>query len=436
MEAAPVAWLLAEVPAQQRFAGLRRALAMSPEAVVAEVEAARLCGRGGAGFPTAVKWRTAAAGPAPRFVVVNGGEHEPGSFKDRLLMERHADRVVEGALIAAHAVGAAGLFFYVNRTFPQAAAALQQAVALARAEGLLGELAVRTVEAPSVYVAGEETAALEVIEGRPPQPRRKPPYPARAGLWGCPTVVNNVETLAQAAVVLRLGAERIRRVGTPDSPGTLLVSVTGWVNRPGVYEVPFGTPLREVIEGMAGGVWGGRPLKAVQPGGPSSAFLGPAALDTPLDPAALERAGSWLGCGAIRVVAQGVCMAEELLRIAGFFAGESCGQCGPCLQGTRRMEQLLQSLRLGIRGTGALDLLRRLGSRLPGKGICALVSGAAAPVASALALFPADFEHHARYGVCPQLGPLPRRGDRGRLWQPAGPGPGWRRLRRGRRGRP
>ncbi|BAS29233.1 NADH-ubiquinone oxidoreductase-F iron-sulfur binding region domain-containing protein [Limnochorda pilosa] len=409
-----------------QYPALRVARQWTPDRVVAEIEAAGLRGRGGAAFPTATKWRAAAEGAPPRYVVVNGGEDEPGSRKDRFLMENHPHRVIEGALIAARAVGASKVFFYVNRTFTASLRPLWGALEDAGAAGLLGDVEAAVVEAPPEYVAGEETAALEVIEGRPARPRRKPPYPVQAGLWGRPTVVNNVETLAQAAAIVHQGAERVRRLGTAASPGTLLLSVGGGVNRPGVFEVPFGTPLRAVVEDLAGGVWGGRSVKAILPGGPSAGYLPGTALDTPIDYDALAQAGSWVGCGAIRVVPRGMCMVEELLRLAPFFAEESCGQCGTCLQGTRRILELLENLRLGIRGEHALDLLRRLGTRLPGTGLCGLVGAGAAPVASAIRWFPDDFLHHARYGVCPQLGPVP--GGRGagasppfRARRPSGP---------------
>jgi NADH-quinone oxidoreductase subunit F len=374
------------------------------ERVLAAVEAAGLRGRGGAAFPTARKWRAALQHPAPRFLVCNGGEDEPGSLKDRLLMEHHAHSLLEGLLLAARALDAERAFLYVNATFTASLVSLRRSVAELHQAGLLGGVTIEVVEAPNTYVAGEESAAMEVIEGRPPLPRRKPPYPTESGLWGRPTVINNVETLVAVAAIVRHGSDQYRRLGTPESPGTALLTLTGWVERPGVYEVPFGTSLRTIIDTCGGGVRLGKRLKAISPGGASTAYLPASMVDTPFDYAALQAAGSALGCGTLRIVPEGACMVEELLRFAPFFAAGSCGQCGPCVQGTRKIVELTEDVRLGTRDQRPLELLARLGVRLRGMGICGLITGATEPAASALSLFPADFQHHARYGVCPGLG--------------------------------
>jgi NADH-quinone oxidoreductase subunit F len=318
-------------------------------------------------------------------------------------MERHPHTLLEGVLLTAFAVGAERAILYVNRTFAASLATLRVALSEARDAGYVRDVNVQVVEAPDAYVAGEESAALEVIEGRAPRPRRKPPYPTESGLWGRPTVVNNVETLATVAAIVRDGPEAYRALGTPDSPGTMLVTLTGWVERPGVYEVPFGTPLRTVIEGLGGGVSQGKRLKAISPGGASTAYLAADKVDVPLEYAALGAAGSTVGCGTLRVVPEGACMVEELLRFAPFFASGSCGQCGPCVQGTRKIAAVTEDLRMGTRDSRPLELLARLGTRLRGMGICGLITGATAPASSAVALFRADFEHHARFGVCPGL---------------------------------
>jgi NADH-quinone oxidoreductase subunit F len=368
------------------------------ESLVDTIDRAGLRGRGGAAFPTAVKWRAALEQPGPRFVVCNGGEDEPGSLKDRWLMEHWPHRVIEGLLLAAHALEAEQAFLYVNKTFAEPLRSLRAALAEATAAGRLGPVQVKLVEAPDDYVAGEETAALEVIEGRPPKPRRKPPYPTQSGLWGRPTVINNVETLAAVADIAGGSSSSGRRV---------LVTLTGWIERPGVYEVELGTPLRTIIDRFGGGTRKEKPAKAVSPGGPSTAYVAASDLDVPYDYQPLRQHGSAIGCGTIRVVPQGACMLEEVLRFAPFFAAGSCGQCGPCVQGTRKIADIARDLRWGSRDTRPLEMLARLGQRLPGMGICGLITGATAPAASALALFPSDFEHHARYGVCPGMAPLP-----------------------------
>lgn len=386
------------------YQSLARARELPPEAVVAQVDAAGLRGRGGSGFPTARKWRAARAHPGPRFLVANGSEGEPGSLKDRVLMQCSPHRVLEGALIAAHAVEAERVFLYVNATFTEAVAALRTAIRDAREAGILDSRhhpTVEMVEAPPCYVAGEETAALEVIEGRPPRPRRRPPYPAVAGLWGQPTVVNNVETLAAVEEVLRWGPDAYRRTAT------LLVTLSGGVERPGVYEVPLGIPLGSLIDAWGGGVRAGAGVKAVSPGGLSTAYLPASALETPFEYEALRAAGSSVGCASLRVIPQGVCMVEELEGIAAFFASETCGQCGPCVQGTRRIWELVQAHGRGNAEQRDLGLLTRLGERLPGRGICGYLAGAAAPVASAVRLFWEDFESHIRFGTCRGKAPVP-----------------------------
>jgi NADH-quinone oxidoreductase subunit F len=392
---------LADYRAQDGFTALTRVRAEGrPEHVLAAVERAGLRGRGGAAFPTARKWRAALEHPTPRFLVCNGGEDEPGSLKDRLLMEQHPHTLLEGCLLAAYALGVERVFMYVNTSFTASLAGLRHALSEVRDAGLLGPVDVEVIEAPDMYVAGEESAALECIEGRRPLPRRKPPYPTESGLWSRATVINNVETLAAVAAIIRQGPDAYRRFGTAEAPGTVLLTLTGWIEAPGVYEVPFGTPLRRVIDGYGGGLCGGKPLKALSPGGASTAYLPASKADVRLDYAELEAAGSALGCGTLRVVPEGACMLEEVLRFAPFFAGGSCGQCGPCVQGTRKIAALTEDLRWGVSDRRPLEMLERLGQRLPGMGICGLITGATAASASALALFPEDFEHHARFGTC------------------------------------
>ncbi|MBI1745353.1 MAG: SLBB domain-containing protein [Acidobacteria bacterium] len=388
-----------------------RALAAQaqPETLIEEIARAGLRGRGGAGFPTAKKWSVARQTEVfPRYLVGNGGEDEPGSLKDRRLMEARPHLILEGALLAALAIGAEKVILYVNHMFDHAATRLQTAVDEARAAGYLGAsilggrycIEVEICKAPSNYVAGEDTAALEVIEGRPPLPRQKPPYPAVQGLYGKPTVVNNVETLANVPVIARMGAEAYRRIGAADSPGTMLFSLGAEVRRPGVYELPFGTPLRHLIFACGGGLSNGSAIKAILPGGPSTAFLTPDHLDTALDHASLADAGSAIGCGVVSLFDVGACMVEETLALAQFFARESCGQCPACRMETAMLATLIERVQNGAPPV-ILDQIDKVLDFNRGKGYCALVNMPGPPLRSAVRWFGADFDHHLRHGTCP-----------------------------------
>jgi NADH-quinone oxidoreductase subunit F len=268
--------------------------------ILEEISASGLRGRGGAGFPAGRKWAIAAQTAAEaRYVVCNAGEDEPGSFKDRVLLEYRPHLVLEGMILAAHAISAYEAILYLNETYDVCLSKMTAAINEADAEGYLGGITVRIHPAPRVYVAGEDTAALEVIEGKPAKPRLKPPYPATSGLYGMPTVVNNVETLANVPLIARNGAAWFRSHGTSGSPGTMIFCLHDEMVRPGAVELPFGTTLRHLYETAGGGLTAGRKLKAVLPG-PSSAFLVPEQLDIPLDPESFKKAGSLLGCGVIR----------------------------------------------------------------------------------------------------------------------------------------
>src|SRR5688572_14912307 len=266
--------------------------------IMAEVGNSGLRGRGGGGFPVARKWAVAAETPVtPRYVVCNAGEDEPGSFKDRVLIEYRPHLVLEGMILAARAIQAGEAILYLNETYNDCHARFSEAAGEAAAAGYLGALRVSIHRAPTVYVAGEDTASLEVLEGKPPLPRQKPPYPAVAGLFGKPTVVNNVETLANIPPIVRNGAQWFRNYGTPESPGTMIFCLGEEMNLPGAYELPLGTPLRHLYETIGGGLKSGRKLKAILPGGPSCAFLTLDQLDTSMDPESLKKEGSTLGCG-------------------------------------------------------------------------------------------------------------------------------------------
>ncbi len=368
---------------------------LRPADMVAAVERSGLRGRGGAGFPAGIKWRGVAEQEAERkYVVVNGAEGEPGSFKDRLLMRERPHLVLAGTILAAYAVGAGRAYVYIHHEADDCMEAMEAAYAAAREAGLLGEDAAGTGTAIEVqnhvagigYVAGEETAVLRFIEGDVPKPRPKPPYPTQKGLWGFPTLVNNVETIANVEPLLRMGAEAFRSVGTPDTPGTVLVSLNG-VRRPGVYEVEAGRSLGEVVFDLGGGPVGCRQVKAVLPGGYSSAFLPGDALDAPLEHTALKDRGTSLGAANMWVYEEGVSMAEVAVRLMRFFAAETCGQCFPCRKGTR---DLLQCVLDAARGDGSEGWDERVGAvfDLVGrKTICGLDKAAGKVMRSLLDLF-------------------------------------------------
>lgn len=402
---------LAAYEAAGGYAALRHALAqLAPAEVVRQVRDAGLRGRGGAGFPTGDKLALARMGePGPRYVVCNAGEDEPGSIKDRLLQERYPHRVLEGVILAAYAIGAQDAFLYINSEQPVARAAMERAAGEARAAGYLGRhvgssnfsLEVIVVSAPPSYVAGEDTAALEVIEGRAPLPRDRPPYPTAHGLFGRPTLVNNVETLANLPAIVEHGAEWFRRQGTVDAPGTMIFALGPEMARPGAYELPLGTPLRVLLEDIGGGLADGRPLRAVLPGGPSSAFLTPDQLDLPLTYRHLRAAGSSLGCGVVRAFGEGTCLVEVAVELAAFFAAETCGQCPACRMETGVFQTVLRQIQAG-KGTPALfDQIGAVAGYAADKGKCGFISMPVPPLASALRLFRGDFAHHLAHGACP-----------------------------------
>lgn len=378
--------------------------------VIKLVTDAGLRGRGGAGFPTGKKWAfTREAQGEPRYLVMNGGEDEPGSKKDRLLLENLPHLVIEGVILAAYAIGATEAYLYINANYQAATRSITDALAEAKFSGywghdLLGsgfDLDIELVAAPHNYVAGEDTAVLEVIEGRKPLPRQKPPFPVTVGLFGKPTSVNNVETLANVAPILLRGPQWYREFGTPESPGTMIFSLNDDVERPGVYELPFGTPLRYLIENCGGGMKDGKKIKAIMPAAPSSAYLSPDKLDTPLEPNDMRAAGSGLGCGVVGLVAEGTCIVEEVLRIADFFTAESCGQCPACRMETNTLSMLLKKVQQGQGGQAILEQFGKVLAFNKGKGFCNLIAMPGPPIESALKLFPGDFQAHLSTGRCP-----------------------------------
>ena len=397
-----------------RRRGGYRALALAlgrgkPSSIIEETRAAGLVGRGGARFSAAKKMELCAqAEGEPKYVVVNGGEDEPGSQKDRTLLEGVPHAVLEGVLLAAYAVGATKAFFYTNETYEEARRRIDQALQEAAAVGLVGpeilgtpfSIEVESRPAPTPYVAGEDTAALESLEGKPPLPRQKPPYPVTAGLFGKPTLVHNVETLANLPPIILNGAAWYRGFGTAGSPGTMLFSMNDEWQHPGVYELPYGAREGELLEELAGGLKDGARLRALLPGGPSSAFVLPDP-DRPLSPEALQAAGSNIGCGVMQGYAEGTCMVEATLAIARFFEKESCGQCPACRMETAMLANTLDKARQGQVGKQALDQIPRILDFNKGKGFCSLIGMPGPPILSAIRLFPEDFEAHWKTGSCP-----------------------------------
>jgi NADH-quinone oxidoreductase subunit F len=391
------------------YRSLARALKeMQPAEVVEWVKRSGLRGRGGAGFPTGLKWGFVPKGSYPRYLVCNADEGEPGTCKDRALMEHDPHLVLEGVIIACYAIGAHLGFIYVRGEFAVAAGRLEAAIAQARAHGYLGpdilgsgyDLEVVVHRGAGSYICGEETALLASLEGERGHPRLKPPFPASEGLYRRPTAINNVETLANVPLIVQYGAEWHRSLGTQKSPGVKLFALSGQVRRPGVYELPLGTPLRTLIEEYGGGTWDGRPLKAIIPGGSSAPMLPADRIDTPLDYEALASAGSMLGSGAVIVITEGTCMVPVARRLVEFYDHEDCGQCVPGREGIAWMAAILRRIEAGHGREEDLDLLLDICDGLSQRSLCPLGDAAVGPVRSSIQHFRADYLAHIHSGGC------------------------------------
>jgi NADH-quinone oxidoreductase subunit F len=396
------------------YRALRRAIEMGPEAIAAEVKASGLRGRGGAAFPTATKWSFLPKDSFPRYLCVNADESEPGCFKDRVLMEEHPHQLLEGVLIAAFALQVNHAFIYIRGEYRSQRELLERAVEEARGAGYGGsnvlgsgwdcELLVHG--GAGAYICGEETALLDSLEGLRGQPRLKPPFPAVKGLYGQPTVVNNVETLSNLPFIVAEGGAKYASLGTEASPGTRLFCVSGHVERPGTFEVPMGkTTFRDLLE-MAGGVWRGRQFKAMQPGGGSMQILGPQHLDLPLDFKAVADAGSSLGAGALVVMDESTCLVDVAMRLVDFYRHESCGKCVPCREGTYFESELMHRLEAGLATRAELATLADICANMDGRCFCPLGDTATWFVMSAYRMFPDEFESHCGAGRCPVRQPL------------------------------
>ena len=403
-------WRLADYERRDGYRALRRILAesVSADALIAELKKSGLRGRGGAGFPTGLKWSFMPRGATvQKYMVCNSDEGEPGTFKDRDILRYNPHAVIEGMIIAGCATGATAGYNYIHGEIWSEYERFQEALDEAYAAGLLGAnilgsricFDLYAAHGFGAYICGEETALLESLEGKRGQPRYKPPFPASVGLYGKPTTINNTETFAAVPWVFRMGAEAFLAIGRPNNGGTKIFSISGDVERPGNYEMPLGTPFAKLLE-LAGGMRGGQ-IKAVIPGGSSCPVLpGEVMMDTDLDYDSIAKAGSMLGSGAVIVMNETRCMVRCLERLSYFYQAESCGQCTPCREGTGWLYRVLHRIEHGKGRAEDIDLLDSVAENIQGRTICALGDAAAMPVRSFIKNFRAEFEHHVEHKRC------------------------------------
>jgi len=425
-------WRLADYEKRGGYAALKKILAqkLAPESVIAEVKKSALRGRGGAGFPTGLKWSFMPRQfPGAKYMVCNSDEGEPGTCKDRDLLRYNPHAVIEGMAIAAYATGSSAGYNYIHGEIWEIYEQFEDALEEARKAGYLGRnilgsdfsFELHAHPGYGAYICGEETALLESLEGKKGQPRFKPPFPASYGLYGKPTTVNNTETFAAVPWIIQNGGEAFLQLGRPNNGGTKLFSVSGHVNRPGNYEVRLGTPFARLLE-MAGGVRGGNGLKAVIPGGSSMPVL-PAAvmMATDMDYDSIAKAGSMLGSGAVIVMDETTCMVRALERLSYFYFEESCGQCTPCREGTGWLYRVVNRIETGKGRAEDLALLDNVSDNIAGRTICALGDAAALPVKSFVKHFRSEFEYHIEHKRCLVQGPAsePKWGRAGAYLPPA-----------------
>ncbi len=404
-------WTLAAYQSTGGYEAWRRILAekMPADEIINEVKKSFLRGRGGAGFPTGLKWSfMPRSAPGQKYIICNSDEGEPGTFKDRDILRFNPHALIEGMAIAGYTIGATVGYNYVRGEFHEPIERFEEALAEARAAGLIGknilgsgiDFELHTHRGAGAYICGEETALIESIEGKKGQPRFKPPFPASYGLYGRPTTINNTETLSSIPLILRNGGPWFLEIGKPNNGGSKIFSVSGHVNRPGNYEVPLGTPFAELLE-MAGGVWRGRKLKAVIPGGSSVPVVrGEVMMDLTMDYDALSKAGTMLGAGSVIVMDDRTCMVKALERISHFYYEESCGQCTPCREGTGWLARVLSRIEHGQGRPEDLDLLTEMARKIEGRTICALGDAAAVPILSFIKNFREEFEFHIHNRSC------------------------------------
>jgi NADH-quinone oxidoreductase subunit F len=404
-------WLLANAKAAGTYAWWEKTVkgqGPAPQAIIDAVKAAGLRGMGGAGFPTGVKWGFLPKdNPKPRYLVINADEGEPGTFKDRYIMERDPHMFLEGCMLSCYAINSHVCYIYIRGEFLFQVERMEAAIQECYQAGLLGknvlgsgfDLDIHVHRGAGAYICGEETGLIESLEGKKGQPRLKPPFPAVVGVFGCPTIVNNVETVAQVPHILELGADKWKALGVNGASGTKLYGISGHITKPGVYEMPMGTTMKDLIA-LAGGVRGGKAIKAVIPGGASCPLLMPSQLETPLDFDNIKKAGTMLGTACAVVMDEDTCMVRALWRLLKFYAHESCGQCTPCREGTHWLAKMLERIEHGEGRDADLALIDEIANNIMGNTICALGDAAAMPTISYFKNFRGEFEEHVRSGKC------------------------------------
>lgn len=410
----PNSWEIDVYESRGGYEALKKTLREhTPAEVIEIVKASGLRGRGGAGFPTGMKWGFVPKTPGEqKYLTCNCDESEPGTFKDRQLVENDPHQLIEGIVISCYAFDASKAFIYIRGELALGARRLEGAVEQAYGRGYLGSnilgsgfsLELLVTRGAGAYICGEETALLESLEGNRPMPRSRPPFPAVVGLYGKPTVINNVETLCNVPHILKNGAEWYASIGGPPrNTGTKIYSLSGCVNSPGNYELPLGITIRELIYEHGSGVLGDRAVKAVIPGGTSAAMLGADKLDLKLDFDSVSQAGSMLGSAAVIVMDESVCIPHAVQRMVQFYERESCGKCTPCREGTRWMSKILKRIVSGAGREEDVPLLLDICDNIAGgKTLCGLGDAATNPVSSGIKLFRQEFEHHIRHGRCPE----------------------------------
>jgi len=401
---------VAEYVAMAGYSALFKALhQMRPEEVIKEVVESGLRGRGGAWFPTGFKWDMASKSSGDeKFVICNADEGDPGAYKDRTIMEGNPLKLFEGIVLAGYAIGSHHGIIYLREEYHHTFGFLNTAIEIAKRFGLLGKnilssgfnFSLNIVRGGGSYVCGEETALMDSLEGEVGDPRLRPPFPIEKGLWARPTIVNNVETLSNVPLIIQNGGKWYKNIGTEKAKGTKILSVIGNVKHPGLYEVPLGTNLKQVIFEMAGGPVNGKSIKAVQVGSPFGTFIPADKLDVSLDPEALREIGSMIGSGVIVALDQDACIVDILHHLLTFFVEESCGKCVPCREGVSRMEELMIEIYNGRAGMKELDILNELGETARDFSLCALGGGAPAPILNGIKDFKKDFEAHIKTGKC------------------------------------
>jgi NADH:ubiquinone oxidoreductase subunit F (NADH-binding)/(2Fe-2S) ferredoxin len=401
---------VSEYVAMAGYSALFKALyQMRPEEVIAEVVESGLRGRGGAWFPTGFKWDMASKSSGDeKFVICNADEGDPGAYKDRTIMEGNPFKLFEGIVLAGYAIGSHHGIIYLREEYHHTFEFLTNAIEIAKRFGLLGKnilgsgfnFSLNIVRGGGSYVCGEETALMDSLEGEVGDPRLRPPFPIEKGLWARPTIVNNVETLSNVPLIIQNGGKWYKNIGTEKAKGTKILSVIGNVKHPGLYEIPLGTNLKQVIFEMAGGPVNGKSIKAVQVGSPFGTFIPADKLDVSLDPEALREIGSMIGSGVIVALDQDACIVDILHHLLTFFVEESCGKCVPCREGVSRMEELMIEIYNGRAGMKELDIINELGETARDFSLCALGGGAPAPILNGIKDFKKDFEAHIKTGKC------------------------------------